>query len=89
MTNLFGVMLMCKEFAPMLISAKGKIVNIGSAAGVVPFVHSFVMFTWILTLLKLISDNHSDPFSELALLATKYPCSDSFHFQQFKQGCPT
>jgi len=37
MTNLFSVMLLCKEFAPLLIAAKGKIVNIGSTAGIVPF----------------------------------------------------
>lgn len=32
-TNLFGVMRMVKAFAPLVISAKGKIVNNGSAAG--------------------------------------------------------
>ena len=31
--NLFGVMLMCQAFAPMLIEAKGTIVQIGSLAG--------------------------------------------------------
>merc|ERR1711939_481745 len=31
--NLFGVMLMCQAFAPMLIQAKGTIVQIGSLAG--------------------------------------------------------
>lgn len=38
MTNLFSVMLMCQAFAPLLISAKGKIVNIGSIVALVPFV---------------------------------------------------
>jgi 1-acylglycerone phosphate reductase len=33
-TNVFSVMRMCKEFAPLLIEAKGTIVQIGSLAGV-------------------------------------------------------
>jgi 1-acylglycerone phosphate reductase len=33
-TNVFAVMRMCKEFAPLLIEAKGTIVQIGSLAGV-------------------------------------------------------
>jgi len=33
-TNLFGVMRMCKEFTPLLIAAKGTIVQIGSIAGI-------------------------------------------------------
>lgn len=37
-TNLFSVMIMCKEFSPLLIAAKGKIVNIGSVAGIIPLV---------------------------------------------------
>jgi len=37
MTNLFSVMLMCKEFAPLLIAAQGKIVNIGSVAAIIPY----------------------------------------------------
>ncbi len=32
-TNLFGVMRMCQAFAPLLIEAKGTIVQIGSIAG--------------------------------------------------------
>lgn len=32
--NVFSVMRMCKEFAPLLIEAKGTIVQIGSLAGV-------------------------------------------------------
>ena len=42
--NLFGVMLMCQAFAPMLIEAKGTIVQIGSLAGKtlpVPFIFLF------------------------------------------------
>ncbi|KZV97820.1 short-chain dehydrogenase/reductase [Exidia glandulosa HHB12029] len=35
-TNLFGVMRMVREFAPLLVKAKGKIFNIGSLAGVIP-----------------------------------------------------
>jgi len=35
-TNVFSVMLMCQEFVPLLIASKGKIVNIGSVAGVMP-----------------------------------------------------
>lgn len=31
--NVFSVMRMCKEFAPLLIEAKGTIVQIGSLAG--------------------------------------------------------
>lgn len=37
-TNLFGVMRMCQTFAPLLIQAKGTIVQIGSVAGVIPYV---------------------------------------------------
>jgi 1-acylglycerone phosphate reductase len=33
-TNVYSVMRMCKEFAPLLIEAKGTIVQIGSLAGV-------------------------------------------------------
>ncbi|PVH96179.1 NAD(P)-binding protein [Periconia macrospinosa] len=36
--NLFSTMRMVQLFAPLLISAQGKIVNIGSQAGVVPYV---------------------------------------------------
>jgi len=35
-TNVFSVMVMCKEFAPLLISAQGKIINIGSVAAITP-----------------------------------------------------
>ncbi|KAF2497890.1 oxidoreductase [Lophium mytilinum] len=36
--NLFAVMRMCQEFAPLLIEAKGTIVQLGSLAGVMPYV---------------------------------------------------
>ncbi|KAF1353531.1 hypothetical protein BDV97DRAFT_375508 [Delphinella strobiligena] len=36
--NVVAVMRMCKEFAPLLIGAKGTIVQIGSLAGVMPYV---------------------------------------------------
>lgn len=36
--NLFAVMRIVQTFAPLLIEAKGKIVQIGSIAGVMPFV---------------------------------------------------
>lgn len=35
--NVFGVMRMCKEFAPLLIETKGTIVMIGSLAGYMPY----------------------------------------------------
>lgn len=35
--NVFGVMRMCQAFAPLLISAKGTIVQIGSLAGIMPY----------------------------------------------------
>ncbi|KAF2752902.1 NAD(P)-binding protein [Pseudovirgaria hyperparasitica] len=41
-TNVFGVMRMCSEFAPLLIAAKGTIVQIGSLAGVMPYVFGSV-----------------------------------------------
>lgn len=41
-TNLFGVMRMCQAFAPMLIEAKGTIVQIGSLAGIMPYVFGSV-----------------------------------------------
>ncbi|KAK4508142.1 hypothetical protein PRZ48_001880 [Zasmidium cellare] len=36
--NLFGVMRMCQAFSPLLINAKGTIVQIGSLAGIMPYV---------------------------------------------------
>lgn len=36
--NLFGVMRMCKEFTPLLIAAKGTIAQVGSLAGIMPYV---------------------------------------------------
>lgn len=41
-TNVFAVMRMCKEFAPLLIEAKGTIVQIGSLAGIMPYVFGSV-----------------------------------------------
>lgn len=41
-TNVFAVMRMCKEFAPLLIEAKGTIVQIGSIAGIMPYVFGSV-----------------------------------------------
>lgn len=41
-TNLFGVMRMCQVFAPLLIEAKGTIVQIGSLAAVMPYVFGSV-----------------------------------------------
>ena len=37
-TNVFAVMRMCQTFAPLLIQAKGTIVQIGSVAGKIPYV---------------------------------------------------
>jgi len=39
-TNLYGVMRMCQAFAPLLIEAKGCIVQIGSLTAVMPYVLS-------------------------------------------------
>lgn len=36
--NVFAVMRMCQAFAPLLIAAKGRIIQIGSVAAVVPYV---------------------------------------------------
>lgn len=41
-TNLFGVMRTCQAFAPLLIEARGTIVQIGSVAGIIPYVFSSV-----------------------------------------------
>ena len=41
-TNLFAVMRMCQTFAPLLIGSKGTIVQIGSVAGVIPYVFGSV-----------------------------------------------
>lgn len=41
-TNVFAVMRMCQAFAPLLIGAKGTIVQIGSLAGVMPYVFGSV-----------------------------------------------
>ena len=40
--NVFGVMMMCQAFSPLLIAAKGTIVQIGSLAGVMPYVFGSV-----------------------------------------------
>ncbi|ORY59626.1 uncharacterized protein BCR38DRAFT_412625 [Pseudomassariella vexata] len=40
--NVFAVMRMCQAFAPLLITAKGRIVQIGSVAGVIPYVFGSV-----------------------------------------------
>ena len=40
--NLFAVMKMCQLFAPLLIQAKGTIVQIGSLAGIMPYVFGSV-----------------------------------------------
>ena len=37
-TNVFSVMRMCQTFAPLLVQAKGTIVQIGSLAGEIPYV---------------------------------------------------
>lgn len=37
-TNVFSVMRMCQAFAPLLIQAKGTIIQIGSLAGEIPYV---------------------------------------------------
>nr|POE86937.1 nadph-dependent 1-acyldihydroxyacetone phosphate reductase [Quercus suber] len=37
-TNVFGVMALCRAFAPQLIAARGTIVQIGSVAAIVPYV---------------------------------------------------
>jgi 1-acylglycerone phosphate reductase len=37
-TNVIGVVHMCQAFAPLLIQAKGTIVQLGSLAGVIPYV---------------------------------------------------
>ncbi len=36
-TNVYSVMRMCQMFAPLLIQAKGTIVQIGSLAGIMPY----------------------------------------------------
>lgn len=41
-TNFFAVIHMCKTFSPLLIKAKGTIVQIGSVAGVIPYVFGSV-----------------------------------------------
>ncbi|KAF1978091.1 NAD(P)-binding protein [Bimuria novae-zelandiae CBS 107.79] len=41
-TNVFAVMKLCQTFAPMLIAAKGTIVQTGSLAGVMPYVFASV-----------------------------------------------
>ncbi|QSS56203.1 short chain dehydrogenase/reductase [Histoplasma capsulatum var. duboisii H88] len=37
-TNFISVIAMCQEFAPLIIKAKGTIVQIGSVAGIIPYV---------------------------------------------------
>ena len=37
--NVFGPMRMVHMFHPLLIKARGKIVNIGSVAGIIPYVY--------------------------------------------------
>lgn len=40
--NVFGVMMMCQAFAPLVIEAEGTIVQIGSLAGIMPYVFGSV-----------------------------------------------
>lgn len=37
--NVFGPMRMVRHFHPMIIRKRGKIVNIGSVGGIVPYVY--------------------------------------------------
>ncbi|KAJ6080003.1 hypothetical protein N7467_009756 [Penicillium canescens] len=41
-TNLFAVITMCQTFLPLLIKAKGTIVQVGSIAGIMPYVFGSV-----------------------------------------------
>ncbi|KAJ6015718.1 hypothetical protein N7540_010309 [Penicillium herquei] len=41
-TNFFAVITMCQTFVPLLIKAKGTIVQIGSIAGIIPYVFGSV-----------------------------------------------
>jgi len=41
-TNVFSVIRMCQAFSPLLIEAKGHIVQIGSVAGIIPYVFGSV-----------------------------------------------
>ncbi|PKX91167.1 putative short chain dehydrogenase/reductase [Aspergillus novofumigatus IBT 16806] len=41
-TNFFAVILMCQTFLPLLVKAKGTIVQIGSVSGVMPYVFGSV-----------------------------------------------
>ncbi|KAK6811407.1 hypothetical protein RU639_012871 [Aspergillus parasiticus] len=41
-TNLFAVINMCQTFLPLLKKAQGTIIQIGSAAGVIPYVFGSV-----------------------------------------------
>ncbi|PGG95205.1 hypothetical protein AJ79_10197 [Helicocarpus griseus UAMH5409] len=41
-TNFFAVIGMCQAFAPLLIKAKGTIVQVGSIAGIIPYVFGSV-----------------------------------------------
>ncbi|OJD09784.1 hypothetical protein ACJ73_10092, partial [Blastomyces percursus] len=41
-TNFIAVIAMCQEFAPLLIKAKGTIVQVGSVAGIIPYVFGSV-----------------------------------------------
>ncbi|KAJ5366798.1 hypothetical protein N7541_000739 [Penicillium brevicompactum] len=41
-TNLFAVITMCQTFLPLLIKAKGTIVQLGSVAGIIPYVFGSV-----------------------------------------------
>ena len=51
--NFFGVMRMCQTFAPLLIDAKGAIIQIGSVAAVMPYVFGcglLISIWWLCTL---------------------------------------
>ncbi|KKZ64487.1 hypothetical protein EMCG_09529 [[Emmonsia] crescens] len=41
-TNFFSVIAMCQEFAPLIIKAKGTIIQVGSVAGIIPYVFGSV-----------------------------------------------
>lgn len=44
--NVFGPMRMVRHFYPMLINAKGTVVNIGSIGGIVPYVYGGMYSTF-------------------------------------------
>lgn len=70
--NVFGPMRMVKSFHPLLVNARGTVVNIGSVGGIVPYVYG--------CMLPLSADRHYARFwFNVSLALTPSLCAASYN----------